>query len=170
MNLGSLLSKKWFSEFNKTFFGDIPAAKYIGDNSVVQIASGVNHHIDFPTKKYDTHNAVTVGAGTWKFKAPYSGVYSITGFTRFADEGSWDSPTQYTYIIARVGGVIRDYLRIKEQHAAYDAYSETPFSGELDLAAGEELTFEIFQSSGDLKSLATTPEQLWIAIHMVTRL
>jgi len=36
------------------------------------------NQINFDTKVYDTHNAVTTGA-SWKFTAPVSGIYSLTG-------------------------------------------------------------------------------------------
>lgn len=37
-----------------------------------------NAAIDFDTKLYDTHNAVTTGgSGAWKFTAPYAGVYQM---------------------------------------------------------------------------------------------
>lgn len=35
--------------------------------------------INFETKVIDTHNAVTTGAGTWKFTAPVSGYYRVSG-------------------------------------------------------------------------------------------
>lgn len=35
-------------------------------------------YLDFPTKDYDTHNAVTTGSGTFKFTVPVSGIYLIT--------------------------------------------------------------------------------------------
>lgn len=34
-------------------------------------------HIDFATKIEDTHNAVTIGTGVWKFTAPMAGIYDI---------------------------------------------------------------------------------------------
>ena len=37
-----------------------------------------NAAIDFDSKLYDTHNAVTTGgSGVWKFTAPYSGIYEV---------------------------------------------------------------------------------------------
>ena len=40
-------------------------------------AAAINVAINFSTKSEDTHNAVTIGAGTWKFTAPVSGVYMV---------------------------------------------------------------------------------------------
>lgn len=33
---------------------------------------------NYPTKVADTHDAVTVGTGAWKFRAPYRGIYEVT--------------------------------------------------------------------------------------------
>jgi hypothetical protein len=35
--------------------------------------------INYDSKEYDTHNAVTVSSTAWKFTAPVSGIYSIQG-------------------------------------------------------------------------------------------
>lgn len=40
---------------------------------------GANVQINFDTKDYDTHGAVTTGAGAWKFTAPKSDYYTVTG-------------------------------------------------------------------------------------------
>jgi C1q domain len=46
--------------------------------SVSNTGSGLTP-INFDTKVIDTHNAVTTGVGTWKFTAPVSGVYQVSG-------------------------------------------------------------------------------------------
>lgn len=40
-------------------------------------AAAINVPINFSTVQEDTHKAVTVGAGVWKFTAPFAGVYSV---------------------------------------------------------------------------------------------
>lgn len=45
-------------------------------SSGASTASGVQFNFD--TKVYDSHNAVTTGAGVWKFTAPTSGNYQVT--------------------------------------------------------------------------------------------
>jgi hypothetical protein len=41
-------------------------------------AANQAHIVNFETKDYDTHGAVTVGS-TWKFVAPFSGDYAVSG-------------------------------------------------------------------------------------------
>ncbi len=41
-------------------------------------ATAINTQFNFDTKIFDTHNAVTIGAGVWKFTAPISGKYQIS--------------------------------------------------------------------------------------------
>ena len=43
--------------------------------------------INYDTKDWDSHNAVVVGAGVWKFTAPISGVYQINNFNYFGATG-----------------------------------------------------------------------------------
>lgn len=44
--------------------------------------------INFDTKYIDTHNAVTTGAGIWKFTAPISGTYSVAANTYYGATGA----------------------------------------------------------------------------------
>jgi hypothetical protein len=46
--------------------------------------------INYDSKDYDTHNAVTTSATAWKFTAPVSGIYGITGngYTATAGAGA----------------------------------------------------------------------------------
>jgi hypothetical protein len=41
-------------------------------------STAVNVQFNFDTKVYDSHNAVTTGAGAWKFTAPISGKYQVS--------------------------------------------------------------------------------------------
>jgi hypothetical protein len=48
---------------------------------------GVNGQVNFDTRLYDTHAAVTTGAGAWKFTAPVSGFYDINSLINTAGTG-----------------------------------------------------------------------------------
>ncbi|HNC40287.1 MAG TPA: hypothetical protein PK522_00730 [Nitrosomonas sp.] len=61
--------------------------------------------INFDTKEYDTHGAVTTGAGAWKFSAPYSGLYSInvTGYsTSNTNVSIFKNGSNYKYLFYTV--------------------------------------------------------------------
>jgi len=44
--------------------------------------------VDFGTKVYDTHNAVTTGA-SWKFTAPIQGFYKVCTFIHYSSANAW---------------------------------------------------------------------------------
>lgn len=50
------------------------SARYHLASNTSMTASGP---INFDTKDFDSHNAVTTGAGTWKFTAPSAGIYLV---------------------------------------------------------------------------------------------
>lgn len=53
------------------------AARY---NATSSTAMAANDYVNYNTKVYDTHGAVTTGTGTsWKFVAPVSGYYQVSG-------------------------------------------------------------------------------------------
>lgn len=56
---------------------ELVAAKY---HMSANATPGANVQINFDTKDYDSHGAVTTGAGAWKFTAPISGKYRVTGY------------------------------------------------------------------------------------------
>lgn len=55
---------------------ELVAASYYVSASVAYTA---NTPVNFDGKEYDSHNAVTTGAGVWKFTAPIGGTYVIHG-------------------------------------------------------------------------------------------
>jgi hypothetical protein len=57
--------------------------------------SNTSTPVNFDSKVYDTHNAVTTGAGIWKFTAPISGKYSIKVF--LANSAAVTSGYTYVY-------------------------------------------------------------------------
>lgn len=52
------------------------------------IANAATPIVDFGTKVFDSHGAVTTGA-SWKFTAPISGVYEISSRIRYANSTAW---------------------------------------------------------------------------------
>lgn len=54
-------------------FSEIVAARY----KVAAQSVNSSDPIDFSSKDFDTHNAVTTGSG-WKFKAPFPGIYRVS--------------------------------------------------------------------------------------------
>jgi len=59
----------------------VAASYYISSD----FAASTTTPINFDTKEYDTHNAVTTSPTAWKFTAPIAGLYQLSGFI---DNGS----------------------------------------------------------------------------------
>jgi len=71
----------------------ISASYFLSANQSVT----ANTQINFDSKEFDTHNAVTTGVGVWKFTAPESGFYSLQGVT--------DQVTAGIFLVAYKNGV-----------------------------------------------------------------
>ena len=62
----------------------IAASYWVSSN----FAASTSTPINFDSKEYDTHGAVTTSASAWKFTAPVSGLYLITGFIQQTTSGA----------------------------------------------------------------------------------
>lgn len=83
---------------------DIAASYAMSANTSVTSGTQIN----FDTKLIDTHGAVTVGAGVWKFIAPVSGNYPISVTTSCSasspDIEIYKNGSPYAYILTAVSG------------------------------------------------------------------
>lgn len=66
------------------------------------ISNGATSIIDFATKDYDTHGAVTTGA-SWKFTAPIAGLYSVKALVRYANSLAWSSGSYVSALLYKNG-------------------------------------------------------------------
>lgn len=89
--------------------------------------------IDFDTKEWDTHSAVTTGSG-WKFTAPASGEYEVNG-TGFSTTGT-------SVIIYKNGSAVKRLGSI-----AFNNSEGGVFSGSIILKAGEYIDFRVTPSA-----------------------
>ena len=86
--------------------GEVVAAKYTVSSAPSVPNSGFNI-VNFVTKEFDTHNAVTTGA-SWNFKAPSAGFYEIKTYIHFnATTYAIGNTRQAQVYVNNVG---RDYL------------------------------------------------------------
>jgi hypothetical protein len=63
--------------------------------------------INFVTKSYDSHNAVTVGAA-WKFTAPISGKYEVISNVRYENVQSWAAGSYVDARLYKNGSIVSD--------------------------------------------------------------
>lgn len=94
---------------------------------------GLGGQINFDSKLYDTHSAVTTGVGSWKFTAPIPGKYRISGIALYAT------------------GASRQYLQLFKNGSSF-AYTgilgpnpndATTIAKEIDLLAGDYIDIRV---------------------------
>ncbi len=113
---------------------------------------GAAAQINFDTKIYDSHGAVTTGAGAWKFTAPISGTYRINAQISYASGSS-------TYIEVYKNGTAYQFLNIIG--AGANAIWGAP--AELRLLAGEYFDLRT-QGSVTLEGTSGMPYEMKVDV------
>lgn len=141
----------------------VVAAKYImsASSSNISIANNAYETIDFDTKVFDTHGAVTTGA-SWKFTAPSPGYYRVsTGV-------NWASTTNMTNSAVKVfktGSASEDSLL----GAFATGMSQMTGSATFYLQAGDVLTPQVYQAdSGAAARNLTSSSNTYITIEKLS--
>lgn len=114
------------------------------------ISSGVVTIVNFDTKVFDTHNAVTTGA-SWKFTAPTSGTYRVSVRGMYDSGSAWAAGNQNSAYVYKNGGVDMGDLRPIQRTASF--FSAASVTGSVRLLAGEYVDGRIYQDSGGARSL-----------------
>lgn len=137
------------------------SAKYY--TSVAQsLATATTTIIDFASKVWDTHGAVTTGAG-WKFTAPISGEYCINAMTQLASSAAWGT-NELNYDRIYVNGVGNDYTAYSyAQNTGTYAFT-TNGSITVKLLAGDYVQLEKREESGSTIALSGSNNNNFIEI------
>lgn len=165
----------WFikklSGSQTTSIGSRVSARY--ENSVAQSipASSVTNNtvVDFATKKWDTHNAVSgtgsgVG-GSWKFTAPVAGEYQISICIR-SGVGAWSSGNEWSALIFKNGTYNNQAYYMSTQNTA--SYSIAAIGTQsVELNAGEYISVGVYQNSGGARNTDNNPATNWIEIKRI---
>ena len=112
---------------------------------------GANAQINFDTKYFDTHSAVTTGAGAWKFTAPVSGIYDVLGMV------GWTSTQGYVQLWKN--GAAYQYLSIIGNSTATPYPS---FATQIQLSAGDYIDLRTTAASALVGGSA--PTQTYVSI------
>jgi hypothetical protein len=116
--------------------------------------------IDFDVKDIDTHNSVTTGV-LWKFKAPASGIYSVSMSAQFGD----DANLVDAYLgLERSGSVVETFFGNDDAPTKGKSLSTL-----VRLQAGDELQPIFYQddSLGNARSINTNGDITYISIHRI---
>jgi hypothetical protein len=123
--------------------------------------------VNYSTKVYDTHGAVTTGSGAWKFTAPVAGYYQINAHV------AWSAGQSLSVGAGNLHGMI--YKNSSLIHDEFDQSMATSsgalvaqrVSDVVQLNAGDILDFRISFSGTGTHTLANTANRNTISIVRV---
>lgn len=136
------------------------AASYSATNTSASTGAVTN----FDTMIYDTHGAVTTGTGTWTFKAPAPGVYSVTGVFE-TNSVSWSATNSNTITLTKNGSAYK-VIGGRVMDANVTEKLLMPFSGEILLNQGD--TIQIQTATFQPSTCSGTALNNWIAIKRLS--
>jgi hypothetical protein len=145
--------------------GEVVAARYTS-SSGQSIPDIIASTVNFNTKEYDTHNAVTTGTN-WKFTAPVAGTYHVSSYVMYNSFTISSSATIYLSV-DKNNVYYADISRLViGTHT--NTYSNALFgSTSLRLNAGDTINIKTFQSTGSNRTLFPDSKYVWVAIHKIS--
>jgi hypothetical protein len=146
--------------------GEVVAARY-KTASGQSIPDAVNTTINFNTKDYDTHNAVTTGSN-WEFKAPVAGLYNVSAHTLF-DLSTYSQNGAITLSLFKNGAFYVAFGRVATGTFNTNIYSVAPLgSVDVQLNAGDSIRLSLFNATGASRNLYNDDRYVWVAIHKIS--
>lgn len=142
----------------------IAASEFVGakySTGAGQTMSAADTIVNFNTKIYDTHNAVTTGA-FWKFTAPSFGTYAISSHN-LAGSTSWSAGTFLRNTLYKNGS--GDSLAIRFIGTTATNYESIALSTTVKLNAGDYIDLRLYTSP--TIALNSSDNQNWICISKI---
>jgi hypothetical protein len=126
------------------------------------IATSTVTIIDFGTKTFDTHGAITTG-GAWKFTAPSPGKYSVTAALKLIASPGWQTAEIFTVSVYK-NGVL--YSTMGKLTTITNNSVENAIAGtdDVEMNAGDFIDIRAFQTNGNAITLATTAGDNFVSI------
>jgi hypothetical protein len=160
---GSTVSFELISNPRIISASEVVAARYSSASGQV-IANNTLTTINYSTRFYDTHGAVTTGV-SWRFTAPMAGRYSVCVRATLNASAGWAANE-------------RAYIQLVKNAGAYSLLANTNgltaneirvLSGcdDVELLAGETVTPQIFQNNGAAIALSTNVNENNISISRI---
>lgn len=151
---------------SQVFANELVAARYTSAAGQ-SIANAATPIVDFATKVFDTHNAVTTGA-SWKFTAPVSGTYRICERLRWANSLAW---TQGGFVNAQLfkGGVAQNTIGEEAIQTSFTA-STGPTAQGCDLIyllQNEYIDIRASHNESAARALLAGATHVWINIERI---
>lgn len=140
------------------------ACRYTSTAGQTIEAAGSGEVINFETKDYDTHSAVTTGA-SWVFTAPISDYYRYDFSIEFAD-AAWTSGESIDLAVRRSGSAIKHSF--KEVETSATTIYMLNIAGDIYLSAGQTLdAFLDHNRTGGNLNLTTTAYKIQASISRI---
>lgn len=130
------------------------------------VSSDATQVVNFSTKVYDSHNAVTTGAA-WKFTAPVSGTYRVAAETLADPAAGWVAGEEWTNRMYIQDGSIHSILGGQFMQAGHSTLVNASGSTSIYMNAGEWLQLRIYQSNGSTVAVRNDPAFNFIVIEKV---
>jgi hypothetical protein len=120
--------------------------------------------VNFGVKKYDSHNAVTTGAG-WNFRAPISGEYNISAM--FLYQSAFFPATTLRNMLIRVNGLFVSSIWHERSQASVTTFLAGTGSTDINLLSGDVVSLVLIQESGAAVSLQPDALYNWVCIKQI---
>jgi len=126
-------------------------ARYKRTGGSQSISTATQTIINFDTKDFDSHNAVTTG-GSWKFTSPSPGTYRVSAFATQNMPNCTITAEQANLTLFKNGAA---YAQIAGFHCPATANIVAPLSGSttVKLLAGDYVDLQVYQDSGSSQNL-----------------
>lgn len=128
------------------------------------IPNGAVTLVNWDTKDFDSHGAVTTGVGTWRFTAPISGKYRISGYVSFTAVAV--SQSSRLAISLFKNNTLNIAMGMRRFDGTYTANMETTFTGLISLVAGDYIDVR-FDSGMPTTTMSTGSDVNWIGIERI---
>lgn len=163
----SFVSIKRLSGPSQVATNEVICARY-SSSAGQSIANASTVIIDFGTKDFDTHGAVTTGA-SWKFTAPSPGKYRVSSGIRYTNGLSWTSGGYVAAYLYKNGSSHSSQGEVSIMNTATPAYSGpmTTASGLVQLNAGDYIDIRTAHDESAARALLAVSSHVWIAIERV---
>jgi len=146
--------------------GRIVAARY-NTTSANTCNTGVTTIIDFDNKVFDTHGAVTTGAGTWKYTAKVPGYYRVSSMILFNDTTNFSGTAEAAEYFLYKNGSLYGNLTARRPYASeqYPSLSGTML---IQLDAGDYFDLRVNQGSGANLALFGASQYQWVDVERIS--
>lgn len=129
------------------------------------IANGTTPQVNFDTKDFDSHSAVTTGS-SWKWTAPVSGKVSLKACAMFAGSQSFSSGNPIEGWVYK-NGSLHSRFAFQQTQATFTGRVALIGSSDISVLAGDYLDVRISHGETTARTLSTTAGDNWVAIERV---